>query len=66
MVDPDEVPRVVADAARLLQRGELIVFGSSALAFWLTDAPRSREVDVWCEPPERGEVVQALMGELSW
>lgn len=66
MVDPDEIPRVVADAARLLQRGELIVFGSSALAFWLTDAPRSRDVDVWCEPPERGEVVEALMGELSW
>lgn len=23
-------------------------------------------MDVWCEPPERGEVVEALMGELSW
>lgn len=66
MVDPDEVPRVVADAARLLQRGELVVFGSSALAFWLADAPRSRDVDVWIDPPERGEIVEALMGELSW
>jgi hypothetical protein len=66
MVDPADVPRVVADAARLLRRGELVVFGSSALAFWLAKAPRSRDVDVWCDPPERGEVVEALMGELSW
>jgi hypothetical protein len=66
LVDPEDVSRVVADAARLLQRGELVVFGSSALAFWLADAPTSRDVDVWCDPPERGEVVEALMGELSW
>lgn len=66
MVDPDDVPRVVADAARLLRRGELVVFGSSALAFWLAEAPRSRDVDVWCDPPERGDAVEALMGELSW
>ncbi len=42
------------------------MFGSGALAFWLAEAPRSRDIDVWCDPPERGEVVQALMGELSW
>ena len=66
MVDPADVPRVVADAARLLRRGELVVFGSSALAFWLADAPRSRDVDVWCYPPEQGDAVEALMGELSW
>ena len=66
MVEPADVPRVVADAARLVQRGELVVFGSSALAFWLVDAPRSRDVDLWCDPAERGQVVEALMGELSW
>lgn len=66
MVDPADAPRVVADAARLVRRGELVVFGSSALAFWLSDAPKSRDVDMWCDPPERGEVVEALMGELSW
>ena len=66
MVDPAEVPKLLGDAARLLRRGELVVFGSGALAFWLQDAPRSRDVDLWCEPAERGEVVEALMGELSW
>lgn len=66
MVDPEDVPRIVGDAARLLQRGELIVFGSSALAFWLADPPISRDVDLWCDPPDRGAIVEALMGELSW
>ena len=66
MVEPADVPRVVADAARLLRSGELVVFGSSALAYWLAKPPRSRDVDLWCDPPERGEVVEALMGELSW
>ena len=31
MVELADLPRVVADAARLAQRGELVVFGSSAL-----------------------------------
>jgi len=66
LVEPADVPRIVADAARLIGRGELVIFGSSALAFWLADAPRSRDVDLWCDPPERGQVVEALMGELSW
>jgi hypothetical protein len=65
VVEPADVARVVADAASLVKRGELVVFGSSALAFWLRDAPRSRDVDVWCEPVERGDLVEALMGELS-
>lgn len=46
--------------------GELVVFGSGALAFWLTDAPHSRDVDVFCVPAERGDAITALMGELSW
>lgn len=66
MVDPRNVWRVVNDAARLAREGELVVFGSGALAFWLRDPPTSRDVDLWLTPPERGEPVQALMGELSW
>jgi hypothetical protein len=46
--------------------GELVVFGSSALAFWMVSPPASRDVDVWCLPADRGHAVQALMGELSW
>ncbi len=61
-----EVTRVVADAARLVGEGQIVVFGSSALAFWMQQAPASRDVDVWCEPTDRGHAVQALMGELSW
>lgn len=66
MVSPSDVPHVLLDAARLIREGDLIVFGSAALAFWLPDAPTTRDVDVWCEPPERGDAVEALMGELSW
>lgn len=66
MVDPTDVPRVVGDAARLVGTGEIVVFGSSALAFWMNDPPPSRDVDLWTEPAERGETVEALMGELSW
>lgn len=43
-----------------------MVFGSAALAFVLPEAPRTRDVDVWCEPAERGDLLTALMGELSW
>lgn len=66
MVYPADVRRIVTDAARLVRRGELAVFGSSALAFWLEDPPTTRDVDLFCRPPERGEPVEALMGELSW
>jgi hypothetical protein len=66
MVDPKDVWRIVMDAARLLREGEIVVFGSGALAFWLADPPRSRDVDLWCDPRDRGDVVEALMGELSW
>ncbi len=66
MVTPDVVRRVIVDAARLVKRGEIIVFGSASLAFWLQDAPRSRDVDIWVVPEERGELVEAVMGELSW
>lgn len=41
-------------------------FGSAALSSWLPEAPRTRNVDLWCEPAERGEAVGALTGELSW
>ena len=66
MVDPADVPRIVADAAQLVRAGEIVVFGSAALAFWMEDAPTSRDVDLWTVPPERGDDVTALMGELSW
>lgn len=67
MVEPGDVGRVLLDAARLIREGELVVFGSASLALWLEDdAPRTRDVDVWCEPSEHGEAVEALMGELSW
>jgi len=56
----------VADAARLVGAGEIVVFGSSALAFWMRNAPPSRDIDVWCQPAEHGHAVTALMGELSW
>lgn len=65
-LDRDVIWRVVRDAARLVKEGELVVFGSAALSFWLQAPPTSRDVDVWCEPHERGDVVEALMGELSW
>jgi hypothetical protein len=58
--------RVVQDAARLVGEGELVVFGSAALAFWLGAPPASRDVDLWVVPAERGEAIEALMGELSW
>lgn len=66
MVDPQDVPRILNDAARLVGAGELVVFGSAAFAFWLDDAPRTRDIDVWCEPSDRGDIVEALMGEMSW
>jgi len=65
MVDPAKVERILSDAARLVGDGEIVVFGSAALALWLSDAPATRDVDLWCEPSEKGEVVTALMGELS-
>ncbi|MGQ0508603.1 MAG: DUF6036 family nucleotidyltransferase [Myxococcaceae bacterium] len=66
MVDQRNVWRIVTDAARLIGEGELVVFGSSALAFWLGSPPVSRDVDIWCEPSSKADSVQALMGELSW
>lgn len=66
MVHPSAVRRIVLDAARLVKTGEIVVFGSASLAFWLQNAPASRDVDLWVTPPERGEAVEALMGELSW
>lgn len=66
MVTPSAVRRIVIDAARLVKKGEIVVFGSASLAFWLENAPTSRDVDLWVNPAERGELVEALMGELSW
>ena len=66
MVDPSRVPWILSDAARLVGRGEIVVFGSGALAMWLADPPASRDVDIWVDPPERGEIVEAVMGEMSW
>jgi hypothetical protein len=66
MVTPEAVPRVLNDAARLVGEGEIVVFGSASLALWLERAPSSKDVDLWVVPEERGEIVEALMGELSW
>ena len=66
MVTPEDVPRILNDAARLVRAGEIVVLGSASLALWLEHAPSSRDVDVWVTPTERGEIVEALMGELSW
>ena len=66
MVEPESVGNILLDAARLIKAGEIIVFGSASLALWMEEAPRTKDVDLWCVPPERGELVQALMGELSW
>jgi hypothetical protein len=66
MVRPDDVANILSDAARLVRDGEIVVFGSAALSFRLPDPPHTRDVDVWCVPAERGEIVTALMGELSW
>lgn len=66
MVTPEDVPRILNDAARLVRDGEIVVFGSASLALWLDAAPSSRDVDLWVMPEERGEIVEALMGELSW
>ena len=66
MVHPSHVRRIVVDAARLVRTGEIVVFGSASLAFWLANAPSSRDVDLWVVPPDRGDAVEALMGELSW
>lgn len=66
MVDPADIPRILLDAARVVRTGELVVFGSGALAFFLDDAPTTRDIDIWVEPVERGELVEAVMGELSW
>lgn len=66
MDSPPVAWRVAQDAARLVGEGELVVFGSAALAFWLGDPPQSRDVDVWTTPPEKGDAIEALMGELSW
>ncbi len=66
MDSPPVAWRVVRDAARLVGEGELVVFGSAALAFWVGDPPQSRDVDVWTTPVDKGEAIEALMGELSW
>jgi hypothetical protein len=66
MVEPHEVEPILSDAARLIGQGELVVFGSAALALWLRAAPSSRDVDLYCAPAERGEILAAMMGELSW
>ena len=42
MVDPRDVGRILLDAARLVRVGEVVVFGSAALALWIEGAPRTR------------------------
>lgn len=66
MVEPGQVEPILNDAARLVGEGEIIVFGSAALALWLRNPPASRDIDLLCYPPEKGEILTAMMGELSW
>ena len=66
MVEPEDVEPILSDAARLIGDGEIVVFGSASLAFWLPDAPASRDVDVCCSPAEKNDLVLAIMGEESW
>jgi hypothetical protein len=66
MVEPADVERILSDVARLVGEGEVIVFGSAALALRMDRPPSTRDVDLWCVPVEKGEIVTALMGELSW
>jgi hypothetical protein len=66
VVEPESVGRILLDAARLIGQGEVVVFGSAALAMWIEKAPRTKDIDIWCDPPERGELVEALMGIESW
>ena len=56
MVDPKDIPRIVVDAVRLVRAGEIVVFGSSALAFWLESPPQTRDVDIWCDPPDQDSI----------
>jgi hypothetical protein len=66
VVTPDQVPRILGDAARLVGDGEIVVFGSGSLAYSLKDAPSSRDLDICVLPPEKGGPIEGLMGELSW
>jgi hypothetical protein len=67
VVDPADIPRILLDAARLVRSGEIVVFGSGALAFSLDDAaPTTRDIHISVEPIDRGELVEAVMGERSW
>jgi hypothetical protein len=50
MVEPGQVEPILSDAARLLGEGEIVVFGSAALALWLRDPPASRDVDLRKRP----------------
>ena len=66
MVRPEQVSTVIAHVAALLGEGEIVLFGSAALSYVLGEfAPLSRDLDIWCTPEEKGEVVEAAMGELS-
>lgn len=57
MVTPEDVPRVLNDAARLIGAGEVVVFGSASLALWLERAPSTKDVDLWVVPEEKGEIL---------
>ena len=63
MATETDVPTVVWDAARLLKEGELILFGSGALAFWLDSPPQTHDVDLIVSAGTEADTIEALMGE---
>ncbi|MFO0745041.1 MAG: hypothetical protein U1F43_05100 [Myxococcota bacterium] len=66
MVPAEAVPGVIADAARLVMKGEVLVVGAAALAFAVPGAPPARHVDLIVSPPVAAERVVLMMSEGGW
>ena len=66
MVPFEAIARVVEDAARLVMKGELLVSGSAALAFWAEAGPPARFVDLGVAPEAAAAQVEKMMGPNGW
>lgn len=66
MVPFEAIPRVVSDAARLVTKGEVLVSGSAALAWWVESGKPSRFVELAVGPPEAAQRVEKMMGLDAW